>query len=118
MTIIQGDLGGLIFRDDSHQKSYYYRLGQDGSYYLVYYLNFKPSGPLTEGRASAFNTGFNQTNLIAVEVQGGMFQLYVNDHFVDSVNVGTYGQGYIGLFATDHGNPTEVVFQNAKVWTF
>jgi DnaJ C terminal domain len=32
--------------------------------------------------------------------------------------IGTYGQGYIGLFATDHGNPTEVVFQNAKVWTF
>ncbi len=119
MTIVQGDLGGLIFRDDTHQKSYYYRWRQDGSYNLVYYdTSPKPKGPLIAGQSSAFNNGYNQTNLIAVVVQGGNFQLYVNDHFVDSVSVGIYGQGYIGLFASDYGDPTEVVYSNAKVWTF
>jgi eukaryotic-like serine/threonine-protein kinase len=119
MTIVQGDLGGLIIRDDTHQKSYYYRWRQDGSYNLVYYdTSPKPKGPLIAGQSSAFNTGYNQTNLIAVVVQGGNFQLYVNDHFVDSVSVGIYGQGYIGLFASDYGDPTEVVYSNVKVWTF
>jgi hypothetical protein len=120
MTIVQGDLGGLIFRDDTHGKSYYFRWREDGSYDLVYYTNTspKPMGPLISGQSSVFNTGFNQTNLIAVVVQGGNLQFYANNHLVDNASVGIYGQGYIGLFASDHGHVTDVVYSNAKVWTF
>lgn len=120
MTIVQGTYGGLIFSDDTNQKSYYFRWREDGSYNLVYYneTSPKPIGPLLTGQSSAFTAGFNQTNLIAVVVQGGNLQFYANDRLVDSISVGVYGQGYIGLFASDHGDPTEVIYSNAKVWTF
>lgn len=120
MTIVQGTYGGLIFSDDTNQKSYYFRWKEDGSYNLIYYNNTskKPIGPLLTGQSSVLNTGFNRTNLIAVVVQNGTLQFYANHHQVDSISVGVYGQGNIGLFATDHGDPTDVVYSNAKVWTF
>ncbi|MFL5699463.1 MAG: serine/threonine protein kinase [Ktedonobacteraceae bacterium] len=120
MTITQGDLGGLIVRDDTHGISYYFRFRQNGDYDLAYYYNSSThaEGPIVASNASPFHTGYNQSNLIGAVVRGNSIQLYVNRQFINSVNVGNYGSGYIGVFANDKGNPTEAIFSNAKVWTF
>jgi len=57
-------------------------------------------------------------NLIAVVAKGNSITLYVNGQNIGSVSDSTYSQGEIGVAADDVSNPTEVVFSNAKVWTF
>src|SRR5947209_6966208 len=117
MTIVQGDLGGLIFKDATNQVFYFWRFSQDGSYDLIPYHT--PSLPtLASGTAPSFNTGYNQTNLLQVIVTNSRIQLFVNNQYVTSVGISGYGQGYIGVFVKDRGNPTEAIFSNAKVWTF
>jgi hypothetical protein len=68
-------------------------------------------GDESRGRFTA-----NQSNLIAV-VYGSKIDLYVNNQYLNSVSLDMYGSGYIGVFVTDKGNPTEALFRNAKVWT-
>jgi hypothetical protein len=117
MAIVQGDLAGLIFQDATHQVSYFWRFRQDGSYDLILYKT-ATSPTLAAGTASSFSTGFNQSNLLQVVVTQGSIQLFVNNQFVTKVAIASYGQGYIGVFVKDRGNPTEAIFRNAKVWTF
>ena len=116
MTIVQGDLAGLIFRDNTHQVSYYFRLSQDGQYNLFYYKS--TSGTLASGTAPSFNTGFGQTNFIQVSVTSNNIALFVNNQFLQNVSISTYGFGYIGVFVMDLQNLTEAVFSNVKVWNF
>jgi len=120
MTIVYGDVGGLLFKDDSSGKSYYFECNAHGRYILVYYGdNAPPAGiVILHGSSSAFNTGTNQPNLLAVKVQGGNISLYVNRQHIKDADVFTYGGGYIGVFAFDLTNRTVVIFRNAKVWLF
>jgi hypothetical protein len=120
MTILQGDLAGLIVRDDTHHISYYFRLAQNGQYNLVYYKGTSKisAGTLAAGRAPSFNTGYGQANLIQVSITSDNIALYVNNQFLQNVSIGTYGFGYIGVFVKDLQNPTEAQFSNAKVWNF
>ena len=62
------------------------------------------------------NTGLNQSNLIAAVASGSTIDLYVNLHHIDSVSDSTYTSGQIGVVAFSTGDPTEVAFNNAKVW--
>lgn len=120
MTIVQGDVGGLLFRDNTGGKSYYFRCSADGHYTLAYYGDNAPDTMMiiVQGFSSAFQSGYNQPNLLAVKVQGGSISLYVNRLLITQTDVGTYGDGYIGVFATDKTNRTVVRFSNAKVWSF
>ena len=120
MNIVQGDVGGLLFRDNIGGKSYYFRCSADGYYALAYYGDNAPDKMIiiSQGSSSALNSGYNQPNLLAVKVQGGIISLFVNRQLISQLNVGTYGDGYIGVFATDKKNQTVVIFSNAKVWSF
>ena len=118
MTIIQGDSGGIVFRANESQGSeYLFRIGIDGSYALEIYNNNAYIGTLTSSPSTAINTGPNQSNLIAVVANGSNIDLYVNKQQIYFVIDSTYSQGEIGVAASSNGNPTEVVFTNAKVWT-
>ena len=75
------------------------------------------SQPVANDWTPAFNTGLGQQNLIAVVANGSTITLYVNNQQVTSVDDSTYSQGQIGVVADDEGNPTEVEFRDAKVWT-
>ncbi len=125
MTIIKGDDGGIVFRineaSDGTPDGYVFRVGQDGSYDLyVCPLNAtKCSSPLSEGSIAAIKQGLNQTNLVAVIVKGNTITLYVNRQQIGSVTDNTFSHGSIGVIASnDISNLTEVVYSNAKVWTF
>jgi pSer/pThr/pTyr-binding forkhead associated (FHA) protein/tetratricopeptide (TPR) repeat protein len=120
MQILKGDCGGLIFRADANNgKLYLFDVCQDGSYSLYLYRNFSGTTAKTlgSGSSAAITTGLNQTNVLAVVAQGTALDLYVNNQKIDSVSDGTYSHGQIALAADASNDPTEVAFNNARVWT-
>jgi len=120
MTIIAGDDGGIVFRADGASSGFYiFGIDSSGNYALSLFLGSNPHGrTLAFGLSSAFNTGLNRPNLITVVARGSSIDLYVNRQYVTGGSDSTYSHGQIGVVAfTYFGNPTEVVFSNAKVWT-
>lgn len=121
MKIVQGDCGGMLFReaDLNNGKFYYWRVCQDGAYTLLLYINNTggTAKTLIRSTISSFNTGRNSSNLLTVIAKGQSIYLYVNKQEVDSVNDGTYSQGQPGVSADSLGStPTDVAYTNAEVW--
>lgn len=121
MTIVKGDGGDILIRDDTKGNGYYFFISQDGKYGFGIYNNCNSNNcklmALRNGSNTAIHTGLNQTNLVAVVARGSTIDLYVNNQKIDSISDSTYSQGQIGVAASDVNSPTEVVFSNAKVWT-
>jgi serine/threonine protein kinase len=121
MKIIKGDAGGVIFRADPSNDDYYvFVVGQDGTYQFFLCATNRCNNDILYGVIPAFNFGLNQTNLIAVVAQRSSIGLYVNHQLLDSADDNTYSSGQIGVIAYpigSSGNPIEVVYSNAKVWT-
>jgi hypothetical protein len=113
MTIlsgITGDGGGLVFRS-SNGSAYRFRVGVDGSYDLVDQVK-----ALASGSSPAINTGVNQTNVLKVVAKGSSISIYVNNQLIANVHDSLSSSGVIGMMAVDFTNPTDVAFNNAKVW--
>ena len=118
MKIIKGNAGGVIFRADTSGNDFYgFYVGQDASYGLFFCADNNCKHSIIDSSSPAINLGLNQTNLIAVIAQGSAIGLYVNHQLIDSEDDNTYSSGRIGVIADPIGNPTEVVYSNAKVWT-
>ncbi len=119
MTILKGDLGGLMFRgslDASNQvQSYFFALDPVGGYHLFTLLG-GGLNPLREATSPVITPGLNKPNLITVIAQDNRFYLYVNKQFVAVVRDNSYSSGGVGLFALDLNLPTDVVFSNAQMW--
>jgi serine/threonine protein kinase len=119
MKILKGDQGGLIFcADVASDTFYYFSVGGDGTYALEIYKNANVVGTLQKGKSMVIKQGLDQTNLLAVRVQGGRIDLYINMQQVASVTDSTLTHGQIGVVAEDIVHPTEVAFSNALVRTF
>jgi Domain of Unknown Function (DUF1080) len=124
MTLVSGDYGGIVFRDNpANSQSYAFILKQDGNYLLSIYTNADGShqnlsSSINGNSIPNFNKGLRQSNLIAVVANNNQIILYVNNTLVTSITDSTYGQGQIGVFADDEGNATEVEFRDARVWTW
>ncbi len=122
MKIVTGNGGGIAFRiDPTYQyESYSFVINQDGSY------SVSGISVLAHDSSSAILRGLNQPNLVAAVVREGIIELYVNHRRIAVVgssggsleiraSASTHGQ--IGVVAANTGSsPTEVMFQNAKVW--
>lgn len=117
MTIVKGDQGGIAFRANANNGSFYYfHINTNGSYALETYSGYNSTAVLNQGTNPAIKTGLNQTNLIAVVANGNSLVLYVNKQQIASVNDSTYSSGQIGVIAESVQNPTEVVFSNAEIF--
>jgi hypothetical protein len=117
MTILKGACGGILFRSDYVNSKYYaFEVCQDGTYHLYLYLDNSHSTSLVSDSDLSINKGLDQSNLLSVVARGQSITLYVNSHPIDHVSDKTYSSGQIGVIADDYGNPTEVVYNNAKVW--
>src|SRR5262249_20887349 len=123
MTVVKGNGGGFFFRGDVKGNGYYFFIGQNGSYELgIYnncignYSNCKGSA-LRNGSNPSISKGLNQPNRAAVVASGSTIDLYVNNQKIDSVSDSSYSQGGIGVFASEVNGPSEVTFNDAKVWT-
>jgi hypothetical protein len=107
MKITTGDCGGLLFRSDSQYNQYYAFITQGQAV----------ARSLLSSSSSAINKGLNQSNILAVVANGQHMDLYVNKQHLTSFSDSSYNNGYIGLFASDNTNTTDVAFTNLKVWT-
>jgi hypothetical protein len=125
ITVLKGDCGGIIFRADNAGHHYLFEICPNGGYGV--YLYFGSSGndykTLHIGNSQAIRTGFNQMNLIAAVAVNQEIRLFVNRQLVYQMTDKSYGMGQCG-FAVDSSGaivgtaaPTEVVFENLKVWT-
>ncbi len=115
MDILQGDCGGIIFRDNgSFGKNYIFEICQNGCYSLFLFTDNHDSTVLNS--TSGCPTLPSGENTIAVVANGIMLSLYINEQKVGSTNDSTYKQGFIGLIAGDESNTTKVAYSNARVW--
>ena len=122
MTIVQIGSGGILFRTHiAMSKTYYFSVGTDGSYALRVYgdpkVHAKKLTP-DNSTAAAIHTGLNQTNTLAAVANGSTLDLYVNLQHIATFHDSALISGQIGVFAENDGIPEEVLFRNAKVWTF
>jgi serine/threonine protein kinase len=120
LTFISGNCGAIIFRADvPNHRYYYFRICANGTYQLLLYTQ---SGYATrtfaDSNSSAIHMGPGQSNVIAVVANGSHIAAYINDQPVVSIIDSTCSQGQIGVAADNDNSPTEIVFSNAKVWTF
>jgi hypothetical protein len=122
MKIITGECGGLLFRAND-PKFYYFYICTNGRYGLVRYTADTPDTSVNpvlthQYYSDLIKQGLNQENLLAVVANGPQIDLYVNQHKIDSVTDAVYSQGNIGVLARRETEQTDVVFNNARVWTF
>jgi serine/threonine protein kinase len=125
MTIIKGDAGGLLFRGSSAGSGsyYYFNVFQNGQYEVTYCppSNGNCTDIETPTFSAAIKQGLKQMNLLAVVANGSSITIYINHQRVISFKNGNASQGQIGMVASplaSNGHATEVVYTNAKVWTF
>ncbi len=119
MTIVKGDVGGLLFRADlRNSKGYILSISQSGAYLLLVFTQASNGRgqQLLTGSSSAINTGPNQSNLIAVIARNSSIYLFINKQFVGSVSDSNITSGQIGVIGQDEGSPTDVAYSNAQVW--
>ncbi|HEV7236887.1 MAG TPA: hypothetical protein VGN15_11935, partial [Ktedonobacteraceae bacterium] len=118
MTIIQGDCGGMVLRYNSATGAgYIFFVCSNGSYQLARYSDFSASDEtnLKNGSNSGITSG---QNTIAVVANGSTFTLYLNNTPLgNSITDSTYSQGDFGLISNDSTHTTEVVYNNARMWT-
>jgi hypothetical protein len=114
MTVLKGDCGSLVFREDSNSNYYAFSVCQDGSYFLNFYTNNQID--LISSSSSAITSGLNQPNVIAVVAKGHHIDLYVNNHHLNGIDDNRSGSGSIGFAANAFNNTTEVAFNDAKLW--
>ncbi len=120
MTLLKGDSGGLVFRANADNATFYYfRIDSAGSYRLIIFTGHTGAGILQNGTISAFHQGLGKSNLLAAVANGNHLSLYVNHVHITDVLENTYSHGQIGVAVStaDHP-PAEAVFTNAKVWKF
>ena len=120
MTLIQGDCGGVAFRyNPGENELYYFRICFHQSYtlYVTTHTGNKTFRTLAAGFDPANIQRSGQPNLMAVVALNSNITVYANHHRLASVVDTTFSSGLIGVVAEDDGNPTEVLFANARIWT-
>ncbi len=118
MSIIAGDQGGILFRgNETNGTFYYFYINTNGSYGLDIFNNNTYQTTLKEGISTAIHAG-QQTNLLTVETSGFTFKLFVNKVLLATVTdtQSNFDHGQIGVVAQSTGNPTDVAFTNAQAW--
>jgi eukaryotic-like serine/threonine-protein kinase len=125
MTFIKAgqsfDGGGIVIRS-SGNNYYYFEVFESGRYTFVSCMGNDCSHTIADGLSQAipsFHAGLNQTNTIAIEVNGFSFNLFVNGVHVegpvsDANKISDHGM--IGVFGAANDATTEVAYKDAKVW--
>jgi hypothetical protein len=119
LTILKGDLAGLLFRfDTANNKAYFFVISPDSSYELfLLHSNSPDNGKiLSSGRSSVIVPGLNQSNLLTVIVRGSSIYLYINKQYVVNLSDSTSSSGKIGVFGASNGTDSDVAFNDAEVW--
>lgn len=120
MTIVKGELGGMVFRADGSQTKYYsFFIDRYRTYTLITSVDNTGTNDhvLHKGTSAFIRTGLNQANLLTVIARGSSIYLYINQHYITSASDTTYRAGQIGVFGGNYSQaPADVVFSHAQVW--
>jgi transcriptional regulator with XRE-family HTH domain len=117
LTIIQGDCGGITFRDDFNGNFYRFIICQDGTYRVSKYISASSPKKLRRSNSSAIRVGLGQQNKMAVVASGSTMTFYVNERQVGQVEDSSYNSGQIALIASPlYSHVTDVAYSNAKLW--
>ncbi len=117
MTIIDGDVGGVAFGISGKSFCFFY-VDQSGRYEIGVNNVLLSNG---EGQSAAINkgTGSGTSNLLAVAVNNKSLTFYVNLQPILTVNnVPLATQGAVALVARSDGVPTNVAYQEMKIWRY
>lgn len=121
LTIMQGDCGGMTFRDGDTKGYYYFQICQDSTYAVLKYSSYSSSDAqvLQWDHSSAIHAGLDQQNKIAVVALGSTMSFYVNERQIDQEQDSSYTWGHIALIATSpyQSHTTDVAYSNAGLWT-
>lgn len=117
LRIMRGDQGGIIFRgNDVNGTYYYYHIDANGTYGLDVYINGVFDHTVISGSNARIDKIPGHLNLLAVQADGSTLKLYVNASYVNSINDLTFSEGEIGVMASSVTNPTVVAFSNAQLF--
>nr|BBH92847.1 hypothetical protein KTA_10460 [Thermogemmatispora argillosa] len=123
MKIIKGDknglqtLAGLAFRFNEGTRSFYSLLISPSGAYLLSKFTDENFTPLSEGVSDAINSDLGQSNTLTVIAQENIVMVFVNQHYITTVHESNLSSGQVGLLALSTSKtPTDVAFQNLKIW--
>lgn len=113
--------GGMIIRG-SGNSYYYFEVFESGRFTFASCSATDCNHTLVDGLSQAipsFHTGLNQTNTLAIVVNGFRFELFVNGVRVAgpvSDDTQASSHGMIGVYGAANDATTEIAYRNAKVW--
>ena len=115
MTVIKGSGGGIIFRDDTSGNFYSFTVMDSSLYSLFAWNESETDGkPLAFGRTAVDKT----TNTLAVMAQGSKIAMFVNKHYIGSVDNTYSSTGTIGFAGgrTSMQDNIDVAFSHFQIW--
>jgi len=118
IVISSGSRGGLLFRiDDSETSFYSFGITQSGFYFVDLILGPNQGIRLNYGPSPAIKTAPGESNLLTVIARNSTLYIYINKQSISIIHDNNNTSGSIGLFAVRGPDPTtDVAFSNAKVW--
>jgi hypothetical protein len=117
---MQGDCGGMTFRDDGRGNFYYFEVCRNAPYEVSKFADASGDNvtDLSESSSSAIHSGLSQQNKIAIVAVGSTMIFYANEQKINQVQDSSYTSGNIALIAyPEDGNVTDVAYSNARLWT-
>ncbi|GEM_PF-2125638 len=121
MEIVQGQAGGIIFRDNGTASTYYiFEITTSGRFFVLR-IDSLHTAPVQLGAGSSFaiHTGLGISNVIAVDANGSLLTFYANAITIAQIRDSHYDSGNIGVIVgqpNDQG-VTEAAYTYARVWT-
>jgi hypothetical protein len=119
ITLVQGDEAGIeVSVDQAKDTGYVSSLTPDGHYVIDSVNGSNQQNPykiLASGQNKVIKTGLNQTNVMALAMNGNTISLYVNGQYVDAAQDTTYKSGQLGLYGYGANN-LDVAVSNVRVW--
>lgn len=117
MTIVKGDCGSVIIRENSASSQFYpLEICSDGHYYFNIFSDPNNWTSLTRDNTPAAFNPSGQTNIVAIVAINNTFDLYANGKKIDSVQNSALSMGMVALSADAPTNDTTVVYQDVRIW--
>ncbi len=113
--LVSGDGAGLVFRGVA-AKLYEFQVLSDGSYELNAYTGTSASSATTLLSGMLSNFDVSQAHTMAVEANGNLLKIFVDDTYMGTTVDSTSSAGLIGLIAYAGNSTTQVMYTKVQVW--
>jgi hypothetical protein len=110
-----GYAGGLVFRGNEDQESYYlFRVFYDGSFGFYSYNKTDHMKKIITGEVDNFST--SKPIRLGVTAQGNSFKFFADGKQIGNATDSTFSHGQVGVVVSNDTLITAAYFSNAKVW--